>query len=121
MNVEISISGPSHRAELVSLEDWLLREPRLADCPVNLPPAVPAQGQMGAISEVLVVALGSGGTGAVLAGALTMWLRTRVNDLTIRIHTPNGDLEYKARSSKDPNDLISAIRPLVSGNDTSSA
>ena len=71
---------------------------------------------MGAVSDVLVVALGSGGTGAVLAGALAMWLRTRVNDLTIHIRTANGDLEYKAHSSKDPNDLISAIRTLVPGN-----
>jgi Effector Associated Constant Component 1 len=119
MDMEISISGPNHLAELASLEDWLLREPRLADCPITLPPAVPAEGRMGALSDVLVVALGSGGTGAVLAGALTMWLRTRVNDLTIHIHTENGDLEYKARSSKDPNYLISAIRPLVPGNGAS--
>ena len=116
MDVTIRISGPDHLAELASLEDWLLREPQLADCSVAMPPATPAEGQMGAISEVLVVALGSGGTGAVLAGALTTWLRTRVNDLTIRIHTENGDLEYQARSTKDPNDLMRAIGPLVSGN-----
>jgi hypothetical protein len=121
MDVEIGMSGPNHLAELASLEDWLIKEPRLADCSVTVPPAVPAEGQMGAISEVLVVALGSGGTGAVLAGALATWLQTRVTDLTIRIHTANGDLEYKARSSKDPNDLISAIRPLVAGDGTGPA
>ena len=117
MGVEISISGPDHLAELASLEDWLLSDPELRSCEVTRPPVVPQPEQMGAISDVLVVALGSGGTGAALATALSVWLRTRVHDVTVRLQAPKGVVEFRARTTQDPRELIAAITPLVSGND----
>jgi hypothetical protein len=113
MDIEISIAGPDSLDDLMSLEDWLLNEPRLMGCPVSRPPAVPERGQMGALSEVLVVALGSGGSGAALAGALSVWLRTRVSTLTLRIRTPQGEVEFTAHSTEDATKIIDAISPLV--------
>jgi len=119
--VELSIDGPDRLEELASLEDWLLNEPSLTDCPVTRPPAIPGRGDMGALSEALIVALGSGGTGAALAGSLSVWLSTRVSDLTLRIRTAKGEVQFKARSSKDAKELIEAITPLVSGSDAASS
>lgn len=117
MGVTISISGEDHQAELTSLEDWLLADPDLRQCTVSRPAAVPEPGQMGALSDVLVVALGSGGSGAALATALSVWLRTRVQDLTVRLQGPQGTFEFSTRTTQDPRELIAAITPLVSGSD----
>jgi hypothetical protein len=114
MDVEISVGGPGRLEELKSLEDWLLEEPRLAGCPVIRPAVIPEPGQMGAVSDVLVVALGSGGMGAALAGSLSVWLRTRVSDLNLRIRTQRGEVEVTANNAKDAEALLAAITGLVS-------
>ena len=69
---------------------------------------------MGALSDVLVVALGSGGMGAALAGSLSVWLRTRVNDLSLRVRTKQGEVELTASTTKNAEELIEAITTLVS-------
>jgi Effector Associated Constant Component 1 len=117
MGVEISISDPAQHGELTSLENWLLRDACLRACTITRPPTVPKPGEMGAVSEVLVVALGSGGSGAALATALSVWLRSRVSDLTIRLQGPMGTIELSARTTQDPRELVSAITSLVSGDD----
>ena len=117
MNVEVSIGGPDHLEELASLEDWLLNEPELMGCPVTRPPATPEPGQMGALSDVLVVALGSGGMGVALAQSLSVWLGGRVSQLPVRIRTSRGEVEFKARNVEDAKALIDAVIPLVSGSD----
>jgi hypothetical protein len=71
-------------------------------------------GQMGAVSDVLVVALGSGGMGVALAGSLSVWLRTRVSDLNLRIRTQRGEGEVTANNTKDVEALLAAITGLVS-------
>jgi len=121
MNVEVSIGGPDHLDELTNLEDWLLNEPQLMGCPVTRPPAAPEPGQMGALSEVLVVALGSGGMGVALARSLSAWLSTRVSELPVRIRTSRGEVEFQARNVEDAKAFIDAVIPLVSGSDTKPA
>lgn len=121
VDVEIRISGSSDIEELKNLEDWLLDEPGLAGCPVTRPAAIPEPGQMGALSDVLVVALGSGGMGVALASSLSVWLRTRVSDLSLRIQTKQGDVELTASNAKNPEALIEAITTLVSSGGTEPA
>jgi hypothetical protein len=117
MNVELTVGGPDSLSDLTNLEDWLLNEPELTNCPVSRPPAVPEPGQMGALTDVLVVALGSGGMGVALARSLSVWLNTRASDLTLRVRTPKGEIEFKGRSAEDAKALIDAVTPLVSGSD----
>jgi hypothetical protein len=118
MDVEISVSDPGlNPRTLKNLQDWLLNEPALVDCRITRPPAIPEPGQMGALSEVLVVALGSGGSAAALAGSLSVWLSTRVNDLTFTFRNRNGEVKFHARSTTDAKELIEAITPLVSDSD----
>jgi hypothetical protein len=114
MDVEINIGGSSDAEELKNLEDWLLDEPELAGCPVTRPAASPEPGQMGALSDVLVVALGSGGTGVALASCLSVWLRTRVSDVSLRIRTKQGEVELTATNTKNAEALIEAITTSVS-------
>jgi hypothetical protein len=122
MDVEISVSDPGlNPRTLKNLQDWLLEEPSLVDCPITRPPAIPEPGQMGALSEVLVVALGSGGSAAALAGSLSVWLSTRVNHVTITVRNRNGEVKLDARSTTDPKELIEAFAPLVSDSDARSS
>jgi Effector Associated Constant Component 1 len=81
-------------ADLESLDSWLRGEPELAGR-VRIAGAPPRPGQLGALSETLLVAVGSGGAitvvGAALAAALKAWLsQPRRSDVHIRIHRLDG-------------------------------
>ncbi len=121
MDVEITLDGLDRLDELQSLEEWLLDDPGLVGCPVSRPAAAPTCGEMGALSDVLIVTLGSGGVGAALASSLSVWLRTRVSGLTVRIRTQQGEVELEARNVKDPEAVIDAISQVVSSSGTQSA
>lgn len=58
--------------------------------PVDLQLADPKPGEMGSLTDALVVAAGSGGAITAIAGALVSWLRHRTTDLTIKITRPDG-------------------------------
>ncbi|MFY1599451.1 effector-associated constant component EACC1 [Micromonospora sp. WMMD737] len=62
--------------ELHSLFSWLQRTDELRGR-VRTLPRQPGPHEMGGAVEMVSVALGSGGAGAVLVGALTTWLQTR--------------------------------------------
>ena len=118
MNVQLTLSGESsYLAELKNLEDWLLDEPQLSGCPVTRQPATPKPGEMGALSDVLVVALGSGGMGAAFASSLSVWLRSRVADLSIRVRTERGEVEVHARNLHNAEALIGQVIPPAPGSD----
>src|SRR5215472_15273268 len=114
MNVELTVGGPGSFDELKNLEDWLLDDPELAGYRITRPAGSPAPGEMGALSDVLVIALGSGGAGATLAGSLSVWLRTRVGDVTLRVRTPRGEAELTARNAKDAGAVITSVSSLLS-------
>ena len=65
-------AGPDVETEthLVALRDWLAAEEALRGR-VELLARTPQPGQMGAALDVLAVALGSGGAGAVLARSVS--------------------------------------------------
>ncbi|GIF23567.1 hypothetical protein Ate02nite_62970 [Paractinoplanes tereljensis] len=58
--------------------------------PVDLREADPQPGEMGSLSDALVVAAGSGGAITALAGAVVSWLRHRTTDLTLKITGADG-------------------------------
>jgi hypothetical protein len=66
--------------------------------PADLRQADPQPGEMGSLTDALVVAAGSGGAITAIAGALVSWLRHRTTDLTIKITRPDGSaLEVDGR------------------------
>lgn len=83
------ISSESGADELRSLLDWLRHEEEFRGR-VRLQQASPRSDEMGGVLEALVVALGSGGTGAVLARSLSTWLSHRRSDVKLTIKNDNG-------------------------------
>ncbi|MFD8749515.1 hypothetical protein ACFV0O_00805 [Kitasatospora sp. NPDC059577] len=86
MDARIRVIGGDEVRETAELWDWLRRERALAGL-VRAVPTPPADGELGGVTQVLEVALGAGGAGAVVARALAVWLRTRRSDVTAEVTT----------------------------------
>jgi hypothetical protein len=71
------------------LNVWLAGEDDLCGR-VQLVQPPPAPGTLGLVPGALAIALGQGGAGAVLAGALIAWLRHRTSDVMCTLKRTNG-------------------------------
>ena len=92
MDVRISLVGGNPGADLESLDGWLQGEPELAGR-VRVAAPTPRKGELGALGEVLVAAVGSGGALSVLAASLYAWLsQPRQSDVRIRVEGDNGSV-----------------------------
>ena len=91
MDVRISLVGGNPAGDdLESLDDWLQGEPELSGR-VRASAPVPREGELGAVTDVLVAAVSSGGALSVLAAALYAWLsRPRRSDVRIRVQGDAG-------------------------------
>ena len=98
MEVRMSVSGINPVDGIEQLAEWLREEPQLRGR-VSPAPATPAAGELGALTDVLVAAVGSGGAVSVLAASLKAFLaQPRGSDLRITLEGPDGrrvDLEAK--------------------------
>src|SRR5687767_2089886 len=73
-----------------SLYDWLAGEPDLRPF-VALDKRAPAPGEMGSVTDAVMIAVGSGGFLTVLAGALGAWLsQARNRNVRIEIKDKRG-------------------------------
>jgi hypothetical protein len=71
--IQLDASDPD---ELRDLHEWLCAERELRGN-VSLAPASISDEELGAITDVISVAVGAGGAGTVLASLLVTWLQTR--------------------------------------------
>jgi Effector Associated Constant Component 1 len=118
VDIRISVTK-GDLADLESLDDWLSEEHELAGR-VKLAGSAPRDGELGALSESLVVALGSGGAitvvGAALAGALRTWLaHPRRSDVRVKVRLPDGtsvEIDAKRVSAGDI-DVEATIRQAL--------
>jgi hypothetical protein len=86
----ISVIDGDGTADLESLASWLGDEPGLSGR-VRMAAKTPGPGEMGALSEALLVAVGSGGAISVLATSLNGWLsRPGAAKIRIRIKGESG-------------------------------
>lgn len=109
MSIAISVSGvPDTDAEIRSLFRWLQREEDVPN--PTFTPAATGPEDMGAVSDVLVVAFGSGGAGAVLANSLSVWVRHRASDLKVTFRGKKGTVQLDGKRIKDPVAVIEALR-----------
>ncbi len=108
MDIAISVSNAPD--ELQHLYRWLRREEDLPASSINIAPRPPGPEDMGALSDVLVVALGAGGAGAVLANSLSVWILNRKSDLKLRFSGRGGTYELEATRIKDVDAVIEALR-----------
>lgn len=92
---------------LRSLADWLNDEEALRGR-VRAVRAVPEVGKMGAAIELLSVALGSGGAGAVLVRSLSAWLTQRCSEVSVSLKDVGGhEFQFSAKSVKmDPAEVL---------------
>lgn len=100
---------------LQSLTDWLRHEDELRGR-MQLESSGSGTGEeMGGLIDVLTIAMGSGGAGAVLARALSTWLTQRNADVKVTVRGPDGrSVEVDARLHReDVPGLMREIRQLV--------
>jgi hypothetical protein len=115
VDATISLIG-GDASELNSLYAWLQREDEFRG-QVKAVSAALKSGEMGGVTEMLTVALGSGGAGAVLAGTLSTWLsmrRTKIN-----VDFSSGDrtrrVEIDVANAADAQRLLQAALDDVAG------
>jgi hypothetical protein len=104
---------------LRSLLDWLRHEDTLRGG-VRMAQTSVRPGEMGGVLDVLVVALGSGGAGAVLATSVSTWLsQPRRADVTLTVTAEDGRrIELDARRIRDPAVLLREVERLLRTEDS---
>ena len=111
-SIRISVLGSDGEIALRSLLDWLHHEEGLRGH-VELEQAAPRPGEMGVMADGLVVALGSGGAGAVLAGALATWIRQQRSDFKLTIRAKGRTVELDAKRVPDAQALLREFGSLL--------
>jgi hypothetical protein len=109
VDVALSVAGDDPDDGLADLLDWLRHEPdfRGRVAPVA---GVPRPGELGVVTDVLSVALGSGGALSVLAASLkAFFAQPRRSDLRITVRAADGrSVEIDAKRVADVESLIAA-------------
>jgi hypothetical protein len=117
---QLTLSIVDRPDEVRSLLGWLRREDGLRGRVDLKHVDPPVDGQMGSVLDVLTVALGSGGAGAVLAGSLSTWLTSRRPDVRVTITGRHGrEIEVDGRRVPDVAELIREIERLIDPADRS--
>ncbi len=92
MEVRISCADGDRVVGIESLSDWLRGAPELAGAQLRVAGPMPGEGELGALADVLVVAVGSGGTLSVLATSLKAWLaQPHGQHVRIRVRREGGE------------------------------
>ncbi|MFJ5924367.1 hypothetical protein ACIQF6_17390 [Kitasatospora sp. NPDC092948] len=114
--LRITVVDDRDRDALQSLFDWLRLEDELRGR-LRLEASRSARpGEMGALLDVLTVALGSGGVGAVLASSLSAWFSQRRAEVKVVLTRDGRSVEVDARVAKDElPGLMREIGRLVDG------
>jgi hypothetical protein len=88
--VEITVQGPERLADLEALVAWFGDEPDLRGL-IRQADAVPTGGELGAVPDTLVAAVGSGGAVTALAASLTGFFgQTRGAKVRLVVTRPDG-------------------------------
>lgn len=104
--VDASIRVIDGDADVVgSLAEWLAAERELRGAVRTLSNPI-GETQLGAVTEIITVALGSGGAGSVLASSLITWLRTRPTSARLLVKSGDRSVELDIHTLED-------VRPLL--------
>jgi Effector Associated Constant Component 1 len=96
--------------ELLSLQEWLVREPELRGT-VTVQRGEVRPGTMGALGDALVVAAGSGGALSVLFASLKVWFaQPRRSDVRIELQRADGErIVLDAARVSRPEELVREV------------
>lgn len=97
--------------ELFGLLEWFNDDDELRGR-VRLPTAPIRPGEMGGLTEVLVVALGASGVAPVLARSLTTWFTHRRSDIALTLSAGETELTIDAKRVKTP-EVAQALQALL--------
>ncbi len=115
MEVRIACVGGDRAAGVESLSDWLRGEPELAGR-LHVTGPMPGEGELGSLADVLVVAVGSGGTLSVLVTSLKAWLaQPRRSDVRIRVQRDGGETVEIDANRVDSEHVDALIRQALGG------
>ncbi|MFJ9448457.1 hypothetical protein ACIRRH_42670 [Kitasatospora sp. NPDC101235] len=104
--VWLSVASDDPVEEAAELADWLRHEPELRGR-VAFAEAAPEPGELGAITDTLVVAVGSGGALTVLAAALRTYLsQPRKADIRIEARVDDRSVTVTAEHVADVEALL---------------
>ena len=109
--VKLQLSGARDvGSELMSLREWLSSEPEFrghlyGEGEESTP------GAMGAVSDVLVVALGSGGAMTVLFQSLNAWLQARRPEVSVDVTNPDGSTVRISASGSAATKVVDNLKP----------
>ncbi|MGP4084996.1 effector-associated constant component EACC1 [Streptomyces sp. KR55] len=106
-NVSLSVEGDDPVEGLAELSDWLGQEPELRGLVSRN--STPSPGELGTLTDALVVAVGSGGVLSVLGASLRSFLTLpRRSDVRVKVSkTPKGTtVEIDAKRVNDVEALI---------------
>lgn len=110
MEVRLSVAGIDPVDGAQELGEWLREEPELRGkvAPVA---AVPGAGEMGAVADVLIAAVGSGGAVSVLAASLKAFLsQPRRADVRVTLEGPDGRrVEVDAKRVSDVEEIVRQV------------
>ncbi|MGV9923370.1 effector-associated constant component EACC1 [Nocardia rhamnosiphila] len=86
---QLTISTEGSADDLFELLEWLNDHDELRGL-VKLPRQQIRPGEMGGLSEVLVVALGGGGVATALISSLTSWFTVRRSEISVTVKSGAG-------------------------------
>lgn len=106
MSIHLSLAGESP-LDFESLYEWLRQEEALRGKVQKAPKSL-NQHEMGALSDVLIVAVGAGGMLSVVANSLSTWLQNRGTNIRICITSPQSEktVTIEAGNVKDTEALL---------------
>ena len=104
MDASIRIEGGSPE-DLADLAEWLGAENELRGRYRIIQNAI-SDTELGSIPDLLMVALGSGGAGTVLASSLITWLQTRKTRAKITVETAERSISLDIETIKDVTPLL---------------
>lgn len=98
---QLTIQTSGDSGELFRLLEWFRGDDALRGR-VSLPPVRTREGQMGGLSDVLMVAVGAGGLGPALAMSLSAWLNARRSDIRVVLRRNGVEVEVDAKRVNAP-------------------
>jgi Effector Associated Constant Component 1 len=107
MDAQIRIAGGDHE-DLASLHEWLQSESEFRGR-VRIIPATINENDLGAVMELLTVALGSGGAGTILASSLKTWLRMRQTTAKITVESAGWSVTLDVQTVGEVSPLLEQI------------
>jgi hypothetical protein len=103
----IRMVGESAAVDLQGLSAWLAEEEELRGRVTIPAPAISAD-EMGGIADTLVVALGAQGAGAILATAVSTWIKHRRPSADIEV-SRDGGVSVKISVRDSPPETVDAL------------